>query len=320
MDDGSNPSPEGMPAKVVIDCDPGHDDAMAIILAARHAEVLGLTTVAGNIGLDLTTRNALITTQILGVDLPVRRGANRPLVEPPRVAAHVHGPSGLDGPTLPDLDRSETDDDAVDWLAETARDNPGIWLIPMGPLTNVALAIRRHPDMVGHLRGVSMMGGGTADRPGNTTPMAEFNIAVDPEAAAILFEQEVSIRMCGLNLTHQLVATDVEAGDFRALGTATGVFVADLLDHYITSYERSYGSRRAAIHDPCAVLAVTHPELFEFERRQVRVELSGAHTRGMTVVDRRQSAPGEGPVEVAMSIDADRAMELLIDACAPPAL
>lgn len=164
------------------------------------------------------------------------------------------------------------------------------------------------------------MGGGTADKPGNATSMAEFNIAVDPEAAAVLFQQDVSIRMCGLNLTHQLGATDAEAGDFRALGTATGVFVADLLDHYITSYERTYGIRRAAIHDPCAVLAVTHPELFEFERRQVRVELTGTHTRGMTVVDRRQPPPGDGPVEVAMAIDADRAMELLIDACAPPAL
>ncbi len=306
--------------RVVIDCDPGHDDAMAIILAARHAEVLGLTTVAGNVGLDLTTRNALVTTQILGLDVPVRRGAARPLLAPPRDAAQVHGQSGLDGPTLPHLERSEEGTDAVDWLAAAARDNPGMWLIPIGPLTNVALAIRRHPDLLGHLSGVSIMGGGTADKPGNLTSMAEFNVAVDPEAAAVLFDQEVAIRMCGLNVTHQFGATDAEAGDFRALGTATGVFVADLLEHYIGAYERTYGIRRAAIHDPCAVLAVTDPELFEFERRRVHIELTGTHTRGMTVVDRRRPGPGDGPVEVAMAIDADRAMELLVDACAAPAL
>ncbi len=275
--------------RLIIDCDPGHDDAAALVLAAHHAEIVGITTVGGNAPLADVTANALLTTQIFGIDAEVYAGAARPLVAEARHAPEIHGEHGFDGPNLPVPARSAADGHAVDYLIETIRGDEGLWLVPTGPLTNVALALRRAPDLVDRLAGISFMGGSAGA--GNSTPTAEFNVLVDPEAAAIVVGAGGRILMAGLDLTHQFVVDDALAAALRAVGNRGAEVLADLVDAYLDQIEKIRGTRRGGLHDPCAVLAVTHPELVGHTRRQVAVELAGTHTRGMTVVDRR---PGRG--------------------------
>ncbi len=192
---------EGRPA-IVLDCDPGHDDALAIAVAGVHTDLLGITTVAGNVPLDLTTRNARAMVEVLGLDVPVHRGSRRPLVAEPRTAEFIHGASGLDGPTLPTPTRDLASEDAVGFLVDTVRARPGeVWIVATGPLTNVALALRTAPDVAEKVAGIALMGGGVPF--GNVTPSAEFNVLVDPEAADIVFRSGARIVMAGLNVTHQ---------------------------------------------------------------------------------------------------------------------
>lgn len=297
---------------IVLDCDPGHDDAVAIVLAGRHTELAAITTVSGNAPLSATTRNALLTTQLAGLDVPVHAGAERPLVAPPRFAPEIHGESGLDGPVLPDLEREAAGDDAVATLIEASRGHDDLWVVAVGPLTNVALAMRADPGFALRLAGVSIMGGGI--NTGNVTPAAEFNIWADPEAAAVVFDSGAPLKMCGLDLTRQFFVDDEVIGRLRTIGNDMAAFVADLLGYYSTSTAARSGVRRAFLHDPCAVLAVTHPELFTFEDLAVEIELAGEHTRGMTLADQRGFLGAAEPnVEVMRTIDRDRAMELLFD-------
>lgn len=299
---------------LLLDCDPGHDDAIAIITALRHGELLGVTTVSGNVGLDLTTRNALITTQIVGAEVPVHSGAPRPLVAEPFHAEFIHGKSGLDGPELPSLEREVSGNDAVGYIIDTVRSRQGVWLVAIGPLTNIALALRCAPDIAGRVAGIAIMGGGLSF--GNVTAAAEFNILADPEAADIVFSAPLRRVLAPLDLTHQLLLGDEDSARFRETGTAAGAFVADLLGFYSDAYARRFSGRREGpLHDPCAVLAVTHPELFEREAMNVRIELRGEHTRGMTLADRRNvrsDLPRD--TEVLTRIDAARARELLLEA------
>lgn len=279
-----------MTAQILLDCDPGHDDAVALVLAAHFGELVGITTVGGNAPLADVTANALLTCQIFGIDVEVHAGAVRPLVAPPRHAPEIHGVSGFQGPSLPTLDRQPASDDAVGYLIETIRATEGLWLVPTGPLTNVALAFRQAPDLPDRLAGVSFMGG-SADV-GNRTPVAEFNVLVDPEAAAAVLDSGARIHMAGLDLTHQFPVDDALSADVRALGGPGAVVLADLFDAYLDQAEAITGARRGGLHDPCAVLAVTHPEVIESELRRVDVELAGTLTRGMTVVDRRPTPVG----------------------------
>ena len=304
-----------MPApSVIVDCDPGHDDAVALLIAARHTRLLGITTVSGNAPLELTTRNALAVGQVVGIDAPVHAGAAAPLVAEARHAEAVHGASGLDGPALPDIERSPAGEDAADFIVEVARAEPGLWLVPIGPLTNVATAIRRAPGLVGELAGISLMGGSAGA--GNVTATAEFNVWVDPEAADVVFRSGARIMMSGLNLTDQVVVGDGTIERLRGAGTEVGTFFADLLDAYCDAVERLTGRREGALHDPCAVLAVTHPHLFEFRPRRVVVELDGTHTRGMTVVDARLDArPGAGAsADVGYVADGAAILDLVVEA------
>lgn len=299
---------------LILDCDPGHDDAIAMIAAARHAQLLGITTVSGNVGLELTTRNALVTTQIAGIDAPVFAGANRPLVAEPRHAEFIHGKSGLDGPELPPLKREAAGRDAVRFIVDTVRSREDVWLVAIGPLTNVALALRSAPDIGPRLAGIAIMGGGISF--GNVTAAAEFNILADPEAAAIVFEAPVRRVLAPLDLTHQLLMGEEESAAFRATGTDSGRFVADLLDFYRRAYERRFSRKLPGpLHDPCAVLAVTHPEIFDRVDMHVVVELGGHHTRGMTLADRR-GVYGASPAntQVLTTIDVPRARSLLLEA------
>ena len=270
--------------RMIIDCDPGHDDAIALILAHRHAQVHGITTVSGNVPLAATTANALLLTALLDVDTPVHAGAARPLVGEPRHAPHVHGESGLGDVTRMEHDRVVASDDGVGFLLDA---DPDVWVVALGPLTNVALAIERDPGWAKRIAGIALMGGSTDV--GNVTRVAEFNVYADPEAAERVFRSGSDITMCGLNLTHQVMTTDALVKRLRGVGTPVAGFAAQVFDDLHGRIATLTGFREAALHDPCAVLAVTHPELIETAPRAVSVELDGTLTRGMTVVDERRA-------------------------------
>lgn len=299
--------------RVIVDCDPGHDDALALFLAASHCDIVGITTVAGNAPLSATTHNALVVADLAGISAEVHAGAERPLVAPPRHAGHVHGASGLGGPQPRQPSRAVTSNDAVGWLIDTIRAEEGIWLLPIGPLTNIALAFRQAPDLVERVAGVSLMGGSTSR--GNRTATAEFNIWADPEAAAMVFESGVRpLIMSGLNLTRQLAVQDSFVEGLRAAGTPASLFCADLMGYYIERYAAATGVRSALLHDVCAVLAVTHPHLVETVPRPVAIELSGEHTRGMTVVDERPGTTAAHNAEVAYRLETEASLRAVHDA------
>ncbi len=294
---------------------------MAIIAAARYADLLGITTVAGNAPLERTTHNALVVRDLLGIDVPVHSGSPQPLLGPlGHGAAHsiaVHGETGLDGADLPEPTTPLDGTDAVSFIVESCRSVDDVWLVPVGPLTNIALALRSAPDIVDRIAGISLMGGGTF---GNRTPTGEFNIWADPEAAAIVFAAGCPLVMAGLDVTHRFQATPER---IERIGALPGV-LAGVLSHLLTFFSANYlerhdpGSLRgAAVHDPLAVFAVTHPALFERTTRHVAIETRGEHTRGMTVIDQRAiRARAAANCDVLTTVDADAGFELLIDAIA----
>ena len=299
---------------IILDCDPGHDDAVAIVVAARHTDLLGITTVAGNAPLDRTTYNARVMRDLLGLDVEVHSGAERPLVAEPKHAGFVHGASGLDGADLPAPTRDLDGTDAVGFIVDTCRSNEGTWLVPVGPLTNIALALRTAPDLHGRIGGISLMGGGTF---GNREPVAEFNVWADPEAAAVVFDSGVPLVMAGLDLTHQFV-DDPRVDRPAAIAPGTSRErprrpVRVLLRQLHQPSRR--GLLGAAVHDPLAVLALTHPDLFGRRRRNVRVETRGEHTRGMTVIDQRTiTARPPANCDVLVDVHADAAWEIVLEA------
>jgi len=298
---------------MIIDCDPGHDDAIALVVAARHANVLGVTTVAGNAPVAATTRNAQIILDLIGSQVEVHHGAERPLVAEPRHAAYVHGESGLDGADLPEPLRGPTSHDAVGFIIETCRKNEGTWLVPTGPLTNIALALRSAPDLASRIAGISLMGGGTF---GNRTAVAEFNIWADPEAAAMVFGYGGPLIMSGLNVTHRLQATPGRIAQVRALPGRLANVLADLFDFFTDMYVRRHDNMLGgAVHDPCAVLALTHPTLFEHRPSHVVVETAGVHTRGMTIIDQRGLIERRPPnCDVLWDVDAATAFAVIVEA------
>ena len=302
-----------MTVKMVIDCDPGLDDAVALVLAHRHAEVIGVTTVSGNAPLAATTANALLVTALLEAGTPVHAGAAGPLAGEPVHALEVHGETGLGGVAPVDHDRVPASDDAVSFLLDTAGED--VRVVALGPLTNLALAIERDPSWARRIAGLSLMGGGIGA--GNATAAAEFNVFADPEAAARVFESGADLTMCGLNLTRQLRTGDAFTARLRGVDSPRARFAVRAFDFLHDRVEALTGRRDAALHDPCAILAVTHPELLETRPRQVRVELEGRLTRGMTVVDERLLRPPPAAnAKVAYSIDAERALGLVVEALA----
>lgn len=318
-----------MPQAAILDCDPGHDDAVAILVAARHLDLLGITTVSGNQSLDKVTRNALKVVELAGLThIPVARGEARPLRRQPLHAPAIHGESGLDGPQLPEPTTPLHPLPAVEFIVETARQRPGLWLVPTAPLTNVARVLQREPRIKDWLAGICLMGGSAG--PGNVTPAAEFNIYADPEAAEIVFTSGLPLKMLGLDLTHQAQVTSELTARLRSLGNRTGVFVAELFDFFMAAYQRVYGTRTGYLHDPTAVAALVDPSLIRFERLHVTVETQGRYTSGMTVCDRR-GAPVANPgsagmeglrlakgsnCEVGTELDAPRFWELIVQTVA----
>jgi inosine-uridine nucleoside N-ribohydrolase len=278
---------------VLIDCDPGHDDAMALLLAlaSPELELLGVTTVHGNTTLDRTTANALRVLELAGrSDVPVAAGAERPLVGEPAVASDVHGESGLDGPELPEPTTAPVEAHAVDFLAARLDEAPATTLIATGPLTNVALLLARHPRAAGRIERIVLMGGAIAE--GNVTPAAEFNIWVDPEAAARVFASGLDVTMIGLDVTHRALLTPAHAAALREAGRI-GAFVADLHAFYARFHADIYGWDGAPVHDALAVAHVIRGDLVHTERRNVAIDCASQLCRGRTVVDlwRRTGRP-----------------------------
>ena len=303
---------------VILDCDPGHDDALAITLALARPEleVLGITTIGGNSTLANTTRNALRVLALLGrTDVPVAAGPDQPLVRPLETAPQVHGVSGLDGADLPEPASEPRPEGALEFLRSTLAAAPApVTLIPVGPLTNIGLLLRTYPASAEKIAGISLMGG--AMGAGNWTPAAEFNIWVDPEAARIVFRSGLPMTMHGLDVTHKALMGLPEADRLDAVGTRVGHVFADLLRFFTRFHVEKYGTDQTPIHDAVAVAHVGLPGLVTTRRYHVDVETTGDLTRGRTVVDDR-GQPGEPPnVDVALDIDRAAFADLVIEAVA----
>jgi inosine-uridine nucleoside N-ribohydrolase len=294
---------------IVIDCDPGHDDAIAILLALASPEVelRGITTVAGNQTLEKTTRNALKVLELAGrTDIPVAAGADRPLVRELRTAAHVHGESGLEGPDLPEPVTAPVDVHGADLLAELLE--PGVVLVPTGPLTNVALMLERHPDV--RPERIVWMGGAIAE--GNVTPAAEFNAFVDPEAAARVFASGIEVTLIGLDITHKALFTRAHADRLRGTGRA-GKAVAELSDFFQIFHESRYRFDGSPIHDALAVAEVIDPSLVTTVECNVEIETASEWCDGRTVVDRWNVTDRSRNCRAGIDVDAERFLELLVE-------
>jgi inosine-uridine nucleoside N-ribohydrolase len=302
------------PVPILIDCDPGHDDAIALLLALASPEVelLGVTTVAGNQTLDKTTTNALKVLELAGrEDVLVAAGASGPLVREARVAEEVHGESGLDGPDLPQPTIEPVAEHAVEFLARTLEESPEpITVVPIGPLTNIALLLEQRPESASRIGRIVLMGG--AIELGNVTPAAEFNIWADPEAAARVFGSGLDVTMVGLDVTHRALVTPEHAEQLRSAGRV-GRAVAELLDFYGRFHSRVYDFDGSPIHDAVAVARVIRPDVLETVERNVEIEVESDLCRGRTVVDllRRTGRPENA--HVAVEIDAEAFVGLLLE-------
>ena len=301
-----------IPTPIIIDCDPGHDDAIALLLAlgSPELELLGVTTTYGNQTLEKTTANALRVLELAGrSDVPVAAGAAEPLERELAVAAHVHGESGLDGPTLPPPSAEPVTDDAVGWIAGTVADAAGpVTLVATGPLTNVARYLAPHG--VDGVERIVLMGGSIAE--GNMTPAAEFNIWADPEAAQAVYHAGIDITMIGLDVTHLALTTSAIQERLRAAGTI-GVFVADLVDFFAVYHRETYGWDGAPIHDAVAVAHVIQEGLVTTIHRNVEIELESDLCRGRTVVDRWRRTDRPVNAHVGIDLDADGFFDLLVE-------
>lgn len=315
--------------KVILDCDPGHDDAFAIMLAAQHLEVLGITTIGGNTTLDNVTKNALKILEVLDkTDIPVYAGHEGPMVAPLVTAPQFHGETGLDGPNLSEPKTKPQDKHAVDFIVETLMSTDDVTLIATGPLTNIAEAISREPRIVDRTKEIYIMGGSVTY--GNWTPAAEFNIFVDPEAAYRVFNSGLLVNMCGINLTRQCCLGFEHMQKIRAIGTDAAILAADLLEFFIGSTVSSADLSGANLHDACPVAWIINPDLIKAVPMRIDIELKGEYTRGMTVCDYRHlrgmepeidlhrvptmDPRGEAPnAQGALELDFDRFMNLLYE-------
>jgi inosine-uridine nucleoside N-ribohydrolase len=303
-----------MAVPILLDCDPGHDDAVAILLAAGNAAVdlRAITTVAGNCPLDLATRNARRVAALAGLDVPIAAGAAGPRMGELVTAPDIHGETGLDGHDLTQeapLDGRS----AVELIADVLESSSErVTLVPTGPLTNIADFVEQRPDLHSRVHEIVLMGGSTER--GNTTPAAEFNIWVDPEAAAVVFESGLPVTMIGLNLTHQATATPDVLERIQALPGAPAEAVADWMTFFGSRYERVFGRFAPPVHDPCTVALLIDPSLMQLVNTFVAVETQGRWTRGMTVVDLHGRLGREPNARVALELDKPRFWDLVVSA------
>jgi purine nucleosidase len=308
--------------KLIIDCDPGHDDAVAILLAARHLQLLGITTVFGNQRVAHTTDNALRLLALAGLDVPVARGCDEALVEPPLDGAAVHGATGMDGAVLPPPVAEALPVHAAEFLIEQARSHQGELVIALtGAQTNVALAFRLEPRLRRWLRAITIMGGSVGV--GNVRPMACINVVSDPEAAHIVFGSGVPIHWVGYELTRTVLVQDADIARLRASGRRVAGAVADLCAFYRDRQRAVMGLPGAPMHDCCAIVPYVRPELITYEEVAVEVALAPGPSRGMTIADRRRLVPGADlgriepklPANARLAVDADRRaiVDLVLD-------
>lgn len=304
-----------MALPVILDCDPGHDDAIALILALASPElkVLAVTTSAGNQTPDKTLNNALRILTLLGRDdIPVAAGAPKPLARELIIADNVHGESGLDGPKLPDPAFAPVAMTALELMARCLRESPEpVTLVPTGPLTNIALLLAAHPELKSKIARIVLMGG--AAGAGNWTPAAEFNIYVDPEAADMVFKSGLPITMCGLDVTHQAQVMDEDIERVRAITNPVAQCVAGLLDFFMIYHrDPKWGFAGAPLHDPCTIAWLLAPALFHGVECRVDIETGGTHTSGMTVVDRYGLTGKPANALVLLGLDRAGFIDLLV--------
>ncbi len=306
------------PRKVIIDTDPGQDDAVAILLAFAspdELEVLGITAVAGNVPLAFTEKNARIVCELAGKpDTPVFAGCDHPLSRPLVTAEYVHGKTGLDGPNLPDPTMVLQEKHAVDFIIETFRNKPEktVSICPLGPLTNIASALLKAPDIASRVEEIIMMGGAYFEV-GNITPAAEFNIYVDPEAADIVFNSGIKLTVMPLDVTHKALVTADRNDAFRRLDTKVGIATADMTDFFERFDKEKYGSSGAPLHDPCVTAYLIRPELFSGRKINVTIETGSELTMGMTVADWWRVTERPANATFMNEIDADGFFALLTE-------
>lgn len=302
-----------MATKIVFDTDPGHDDALALLLAlaSPEVEILGVTTVSGNQTLEKTTANALKILEFVGrTDVPVHVGCERPLVREQWAAAYVHGESGLDGPDLPTPATAPAEGHAIDFIARTLEDHDAVTLVPVGPLTNIGLLLARYPGIEERIGRVVLMGGAIAE--GNVTPAAEFNIWADPEAAHRVFTSGVNVTMVGLDVTHRALMKRDHVERLRGAGRV-GTLVAQLYDFYHGHHERMYGWDGSPVHDALAVAHVVRDDLLETAHRHVLVDTGPEPGRGRTYVDLWKRTGEEPNAHVGVDVDGAGFVDFLVE-------
>jgi inosine-uridine nucleoside N-ribohydrolase len=303
-----------MKHKIILDCDPGHDDAIAILLAAHHPEIdlLAITTVAGNQSLEKTTRNALKVCSLANIrNVPIAMGMDRPLVRAAKHAPDIHGESGMDGPHIPEPTIELVRQHAVDLIIDLLMDSEGdITLVPTGPLTNIAAAMRQQPSIIPKIKAISLMGG--AMGLGNVTPAAEFNMHTDPEAAMIVFGCSRPITIVPLEVTHQALATEEIITRLRTAQRPVATFAADLLVFFADTYHKVFGFPAAPVHDPCAVAAVIDPKILHAHTMHVAIETSGEWTSGRTVCDVYGKLGKEPNARVGYALEVERFWDMVI--------
>jgi len=307
-----------VPIPIILDCDPGHDDAVAMLLAlaSPELEVLGITTVGGNATLEHVTENALRVLALAGrEDVPVAAGASHPLVGPLRTAPHVHGESGIEGPALPAARSAPVEEDALTFISAAleAAATP-VTLVPTGPLTNIGLLLRERPDLAPKIGHICLMGGAAGE--GNITPSAEFNAWADPEAADLVYRSGLPVTMIGLDVTHKALLWDHEREAMAEAGGPVTKLMCGLLGYFRGFHRRVYGWNGSPIHDAVAIAHLARPGLVRTVRANVVVELQGEFTRGRTVVDLRAVSGREPNADVGMDIDRERFIGLVRDAFA----
>ena len=272
--------------KILIDCDPGHDDAVAILFAAKHMDLVGVTTVHGNNTLENTTRNGLAVLELGGIDVPLAAGCAGPLAQPKIGIAAMHGKGGLDGAELPLPSHKPVSPHAVDFIIALAEKHKGELIVStIGPETNIAMALTREPRLKQWIKEITVMGGSTAK--GNYTPAAEYNIACDIEAAWAVFESGIPIRMVGLNITQRTGFDATDIARMKASGRKVASIIADLMAFYLARQKEGYGLNVAPMHDVCSIVPYVYPDLISYLHTSARIELTGTYTRGMTVCDLR---------------------------------
>lgn len=305
-----------MKKPIIIDCDPGLDDVVTLVMGAvmEEVDIRAITTVAGNQTLEVVTDNTLRVLDYMEKSYPVSMGCETPMVRPLITAEEVHGQNGMDGLRLPEPCRMPTSRKAVDVMAQVLQESKEpVTLLAIGPLTNIAMLLRTHPELTWRIEGISIMGG--AIQGGNKTPAAEFNIYVDPEAADIVFRSGIPITMAGLNVTHRATVFPEDVQRLRALENPVATMCATLIESMMR-YHRRFGSKGCHLHDPVALLAITHPHLFTAEDYYVAVETQGEHTRGATVVDVHHRLGMPPNAKVLLDINRDAFVDLLVDCCA----